>query len=275
MKKNIDIKTVEGFGDEWHRYDQSELSTIEHTDLFNRYFGIFPWDKLPANAIGFDLGCGSGRWAKLVAPKVGHLHCIDPSSAIEVAKRNLRSEKNCSFHNNAVEEIPLENSSMDFAYSLGVLHHIPDTQHGISLCVEKLKNGAPFLIYLYYSFDNRPQWYYILWKISDLFRSGISKLPHSLRSIACLIIALFVYYPLARLAKYVETLGMNSSNFPLYAYRDLSLYTMKTDALDRFGTRLEHRFSRKEIYKMMDCAGLENIKFSENTPFWCAVGTKK
>lgn len=29
--------------------------------------------------IGFDLGCGSGRWAFFVAPKVAKLHCIDRS----------------------------------------------------------------------------------------------------------------------------------------------------------------------------------------------------
>jgi 2-polyprenyl-3-methyl-5-hydroxy-6-metoxy-1,4-benzoquinol methylase len=44
---------------------------------------------------------------------------------------------------------------MDFGYSLGVLHHIPDAQKALSDCVKKLKLGAPFLVYLYYSFDNR------------------------------------------------------------------------------------------------------------------------
>ena len=50
---------------------------------------------------------------------------------------------------------------------------------------------------------------------------------------------------------------------------------MRTDALDRFGTRLEQRFSKTMILDMMEKAGLENIKFSKNIPFWCAVGTRK
>ena len=41
-----------------------------------------------------DLGCGTGRWAKLVAPKVGKLHCIDPSSALDVARSNLSQFNN-------------------------------------------------------------------------------------------------------------------------------------------------------------------------------------
>jgi hypothetical protein len=50
---------------------------------------------------------------------------------------------------------------------------------------------------------------------------------------------------------------------------------MRTDALDRFGTKLEKRFSRKEIQSMMEKSGLEHIVFSENPPYWCAVGYKR
>ena len=50
---------------------------------------------------------------------------------------------------------------------------------------------------------------------------------------------------------------------------------MRTDALDRFGTKLEHRFTRTQIQKMMENAGLEQIVFSGNEPFWCAVGVSR
>ena len=90
MSVNLDIKTVEDFGEAWKRFDQTELSETELLNLFEQYFAIFPWDSLPANAIGFDLGCGSGRWAKLAAKKVGKLHCIDASiEALKVARKNL------------------------------------------------------------------------------------------------------------------------------------------------------------------------------------------
>jgi len=59
---------------------------------------------------------------------------------------------------------------------------------------------------------------------------------------------------------------------PLAYYRHRSFYTMRTAALDRFGTRLEQRFTRLEIEKMMREAGLTDITFSEEPPFWCAVG---
>ena len=68
--QNIDIATVRSFGDEWSRFDQSALSDDEHRALFDIYFGIFPWSELEPSSTGFDMGCGSGRWADLVAPRV-------------------------------------------------------------------------------------------------------------------------------------------------------------------------------------------------------------
>ena len=73
---------------------------------------------------------------------------------------------------------------------------------------------------------------------------------------------------------YLEKLNLNVTNFPLSSYKNLSFYTMRTDALDRFGTRLEQRFTRDEIKIMMENAGLENIKFSNSKPYWVAVGYK-
>ncbi|MFO7631796.1 MAG: class I SAM-dependent methyltransferase, partial [Caldilinea sp.] len=134
--QNIDPKTVNDFGNEWTEFDQQKLTGQELHRQFEQYFKIFPWEKLPQNAGGFDMGCGSGRWARIVASRVGELHCIDASpKALEVAKKNLALVSNCCFHQASFEEIPLADNSMDFGYSLGVLHHIPDTFQGVQSCV--------------------------------------------------------------------------------------------------------------------------------------------
>ena len=97
---NIDKKVVKDFGIEWDRFQQSELSLDELKKAWNPYFGIFPMDELHENSIGFDMGCGSGRWAQFIANRVGTLNCIDPSSqALEVAKKNLSEFSNINFIN--------------------------------------------------------------------------------------------------------------------------------------------------------------------------------
>jgi len=87
-------------------------------------------------------------------------------------------------------------------------------------------------------------------------------------------VAAGVYWPLARTARLVERLGGDPTQIPLSPYRWKSFYTMRTDALDRLGTRLEQRFSRSEIERMMREAGLSGIRFSERDPFWVAIGRK-
>ena len=96
-------------------------------------------------------------------------------------------------------------------------------------------------------------------------------MPYSLRYWASQIIAATVYFPLARLSWAVEEIGFSSKNIPLSIYRNLSFYLMRTDALDRFGTRLEHRFSYNQIKEMMLKSGLENIEFS----IFSGIGTER
>jgi ubiquinone/menaquinone biosynthesis C-methylase UbiE len=183
----------------------------------------------------------------------------------------MRGVENCEFHQAGVENIPLADGSCDFGYSLGVLHHIPDTEKGLRACVAKLKTGAPFLLYLYYRFDNRPFWFRAVWRISDILRRFVSRLPGPPRYAASQVFAGLVYFPLARASRFLEARGVNVGGIPLSQYRNSSFYVMRNDALDRFGTRLERRFTKNEMREMMERAGLENIIFSR-TSFWTAVG---
>jgi ubiquinone/menaquinone biosynthesis C-methylase UbiE len=270
---NIDPNTVADFGREWRRFDQSIVGPEEHARLFHEYFSIFPWDSLPANPVGFDAGCGSGRWAALVARRVGRLHCIDAGAlTLDVARRNLGGEHNVVFHEASISTMPFADASMDFGYSLGVLHHLPDPPAGLAECVRKLKPGAPMLVYIYYALDNRPAWFRALWRGSDYMRRAVSKMPFRLRAVIADLSAASIYWPLARSAQLAKRLGFDIAKWPLGAYSSRSYYTMRTDALDRFGTRLEHRMTRAEIKAMMESAGLRDIRFSESLPYWCAVG---
>lgn len=274
--KNIDVKTVSDFGEEWANFDQTELSEEILSGWFDHYFDVFPWEKMPAEPVGFDMGCGSGRWAKFAAQRVEKLFCVDASEkALETAKNHLRESKNVEFVHASVDELPFADNSMDFGYSLGVLHHIPNTAEGIKSCVAKIKPNAPFLVYLYYAFDNRNFWFRAIWRVSDVFRRIICLLPFKIKKFVTDTIATLIYFPLARIASLFEKIGFKVDSFPLSFYRHQKFYTMRTDALDRFGTRLEQRFTKAQITKMMEDAGLENIVFSDLVPYWCAVGTKK
>ncbi|MBI4293876.1 MAG: class I SAM-dependent methyltransferase [Betaproteobacteria bacterium] len=244
--------------------------------MFNDYFHMFPWTEVSSKAVGADIGCGSGRWAALVAPRVGYLHLVDASSgALSVARQNLSGQSGVSFHQASVDNLPFEAEYLDFAYALGVLHHVPDTREAIKSIARVLKPGAPFLIYLYYAFDQRPGWFRALWRCTDLIRRVISILPSRAKNICCDAIAVTVYLPLARSAWLLDRMGILPPAWPLAYYRDRTFYVLRTDSLDRFGTRLEQRFTRNEIEQMLLAAGFEHIRFSDRQPFWCSVSFKR
>jgi ubiquinone/menaquinone biosynthesis C-methylase UbiE len=275
--ENADRPTVEGFGREWSTFTQSgaEFSAEERQAIFDGYFSIFPWQALPPNANGADIGCGSGRWATLVAPRVGTLHAIDASpDALAIARTNLAGADNVRFHQASVSALPFADGELDFAYSLGVLHHVPNTAGAIRDVAAKLKPGAPFLIYLYYAFDNRSALFRAIWMASNIVRIVLSRVPYVLQIVATTIIAATVYWPLARAAALLERIGAMPRSWPLAFYRHRSFYVMRTDAFDRFCTRLEQRFTRVQIAEMLGAAGFTEIRFSDNEPYWVAVAVK-
>ena len=90
FKKNVDLKVVEDFGKEWQTLNQKDINNADLLAAFNQYFHLFPLHQLNTESIGFDMGCGSGRWSKFIAPKVKQLNCVDPSPlGLEQAKNNL------------------------------------------------------------------------------------------------------------------------------------------------------------------------------------------
>jgi SAM-dependent methyltransferase len=265
-------QVVDAFGREWAAFDHA-ASTGEIEATFAQYFRIFPWDQLPDRAEGFDLGCGSGRWARLVAPRVGALTCIDASTAaVAVASRNLAHLPNCRVVEGRAGALPLRPASMDFGYALGVLHHLADPPGALRDAVSKLRPGAPFLVYVYYTLDGRPLHYRLAWRAADAVRRVVSRLPHTARRAVAEVAAVAVYYPFARTARWLEARGRSPDGVPLAPYRDRSLYMMRTDSLDRFGTSVERRYTRAEAIALMTGAGLERVRVSDSEPYWCLLG---
>jgi ubiquinone/menaquinone biosynthesis C-methylase UbiE len=273
---NIDWKTVESFGEEWNKFDFFNDSEIEN--IGNDYFDIVNSQMMNKNSKVLDVGCGSGRWIKYVANKVQFVEGIDPSNAVFTAAKFLHPNTNIRITHSSIDTLPFPDSSFDFVYSLGVLHHIPETKKAMQKCVEKLKPGGAFLVYLYYSLDNRGFLFKLIFHLSNLIRFFVSKLPSKVKMISCDFLAIVLYYPFILLSSFLDLipfLKKFSHKIPLAWYKGKSFKIIRNDSLDRFGTPLEQRFSKKEIENMMKECGLENILFSNKEPFWHAVGLKK
>ena len=271
--ENLDQEVIDGFGHEWVVFDYSESQTDEALDAqFLAYSEPIDLSQYDSRcAVAADFGAGSGRWASRLLPYFSTVYALEPSEGgSEVLKKKFSNEPRIKILKETVGANSVPVGSLDFAMSLGVLHHIPDTGLAIKDVASKIKNGGVFLAYLYYKLDNKPLYYRGLFWTSNSLRWVISRLPYAFRKSIARVIAALIYLPLARTAKLLSSNRKNVSNFPLHHYANMPFVMLQNDALDRFGTRLEQRFSKKEITEMLDKAGfdLSTLKFSDVEPFW-------
>ena len=271
--QNLDQQVIDSFGHEWAAFDYAESETDEALDSqFLAY--CTPIDLSQFNAkssVAADFGAGSGRWASRLLPHFSLVYALEPSDgANKVLKNKFSKESRVTILQETVGANSIAAGSLDLAMSLGVLHHIPDTGLAIKDVASKIKSGGVFFCYLYYKLENKPLYYRGFFWTANSLRWVISRLPYALRKLIARLIATLIYLPLARTAKLLTSTGKNVSNFPLHHYANMPFVMLQNDALDRFGTRLEQRFSKKEITVMLDNAGfdLATLKFSDVEPFW-------
>ena len=271
--ENLDQGVIDSFGHEWATFDYGEAETTEALNAqFDSYCAPVDLSQFdPENSIAGDFGAGSGRWASRLIPYFSLVYALEPSDgANEVLKNKFSDEAKILVLQETVGANSIPLASLDFAMSLGVLHHIPDTSLAIKDVSLKIKPGGLFLCYLYYSLENKPTFYKLIFKGVNVVRKIISVLPQKIKHFVTSAIAALVYWPLARFSKVMNTFGVNTSNIPLHHYADMPFVMLANDALDRFGTSLEQRFNKEEITEMLRLADFDisTLQFSEVEPFW-------
>ncbi len=175
-----------------------------------------------------------------------------------------------------ITALPFADGAFDLVYSLGVLHHLEEPQRGMAELARVLRDGGTCLVYLYYALDNRGTAFKAIARGVDVVRRVLSIAPQPVLVTTSTAIAALVYFPLARVARMAEMLGLRrvATAIPLSYYSRRSFRTMRNDSLDRFGTRLERRFTKEQLVELMRAAGLEDIRVSNGVPYWHATGVK-
>ena len=271
---NVDLATVRSFGEEWTKFGRFSKEEIER--IGDEYFDVVDGSMLDQDSYVLDLGCGSGRWSRYVASRCRFVEAVDPSAAVIAANAQTRELDNLRVTRASVGTLPFEDESFDFILCLGALHHIPDTRGALASATRKLRPGGWILLYVYYALDNRGVAYRSLFWMSDTIRRGVSRLPGSVKRLVCDGIAVAVYLPLVLVARGIGgVFGLRAAQrVPLHYYADKTWNVIRNDALDRFGTPLEQRFTRDEISEMMKSCGLVDPRFSDRMPCWHVVARK-
>ena len=105
--------------------------------------------KLIKNKVIMEVGSGSGRILKnLLKFNPKQIIAVEPSKAINVAKKNNEGSKKIIFKNVKGENIN-EIEKYDFVFSLGVIHHIPNYKKACKNIYNSLKTNGKFICWVY------------------------------------------------------------------------------------------------------------------------------
>jgi SAM-dependent methyltransferase len=260
-------QTQESFGYEWTHFNDWRPSG---ESTFNDYFEGLALDSLAGLTV-LDAGCGMGRHARQMAAHAEHVVAVDFSRAIDQAARNMQDLSNVDCVQADLFALPFADGSFDYVYSMGVLHHVADTEHALMGLVRKVRPGGRLRVYLYWK---RHGWQGRLLSVVTLLRRATVMLSFPLLRVLCWFLSLGLYALIVLPYRALEALGVRrQASWPLFVYTKYPFVVLYNDQFDRFSAPIEKRYDPDEVRRLLESAGL--IDVTVRACFgWVAEGTK-
>lgn len=149
------------FSFQWTTYTDTQLDSRQGVALTEQDLvlktGLTP-EEVKGRLV-LDAGVGTGRHAELLASWGARVVGVDLSEAVETARDNLARFPNALVMQADIGALPFRPESFDFIYSIGVLHHTPDTRAYAEKLLSLLKPGGGFCLWVYPpKFERRGEW---------------------------------------------------------------------------------------------------------------------
>jgi SAM-dependent methyltransferase len=247
-------RTQASFGYEWTHFNDWRHSGQTN---FLDYFQGVDLTGLKGR-IALDAGCGMGRHAREIARFAGQVVAVDFSRAIDQAARNTVDLENVDCVQADLLNLPFADASFDFVYSLGVLHHLEDTERALAGLVRKLKIGGRLRIYLYWK---RTGWPGRLLTAVAILRRFTVRMPFAALKVACLLLSILLFAGVIVPYRLVSAIGARfHEDWPLFVYAKYPFNVLYNDQFDRFSAPLEKRYRSEEVAQMLEGAGLREVR---------------
>jgi SAM-dependent methyltransferase len=247
-------RTRASFGYEWTRFRDWKPSGETN---FKDYFTGIDLASL-RTCVVLDAGCGMGRHARQIAPHAQCVIAIDFSRAIDQAARNVASASNVHCVQADLLALPLADASFDFVYSLGVLHHLANTEQALAGLVRKLRPGGHVRIYLYWK---RHGWQGAMLKVATAARWLTTRIPLPLLQLPCWVLSIVLYIAVVVPYRALSAAGVRRHQvWPLFVYSKYPFNVLYNDQFDRFSAPIEKRYDLDEVRSLLQAAGLTDVR---------------
>jgi SAM-dependent methyltransferase len=264
---NTSRRTQASFGYEWTHFNDWRPSGETN---FQDYFQGIDLETLRGKTV-LDAGCGMGRHARQVSAYAGHLVAVDFSRAIDQAARNTSDVSNVDCVQGDLLALPLADNSVDYVYSLGVLHHLERTESAIAGLIRTLKPGGRLRIYLYWK---RHGWKGRLLDMVTAARRVTTRMPFPALRALCRVLSVGLFGGVVLPYRALSAAGIRGhQDWPLFVYSKYPFNVLYNDQFDRFSAPIEKRYDADEAARLLEAAGLVDV--SVRPCFgWIVDGTK-
>ncbi|HEY8923098.1 MAG TPA: class I SAM-dependent methyltransferase [Polyangia bacterium] len=265
----LKTETAARFAEEWTRWTALR-------DYYERQFlgWVGPIGRQDfAGKVVFEGGCGKGRHTDLVA-RFGakDVVAVDLGESALVAFQNTRDLPNAHVVIGDLLHPPVR-PVFDLAFSVGVLHHLPDPASGAAAVASVVRDGGR-LVYWVYGRENN-EW--ITRFVDPVRRSLTSKIPSEpLRALSAVPAA--AIWAAIKLLYRPRPDGSGPRHLP-YGQYFASMYTFPFDELlsivfDQLVTPVAYYLPKHEVEAWFQGPGFENVSLRwHNEMSWTATAT--
>ncbi len=242
---------VENFGFQWNKHKRTQFDNGKEnpSESFLKKVGLTP--DLVKDKLILDAGCGAGRYSDVVSRWGANVIAVDLSSAVEASYENL-SHLGVRVLQADIMNLPFAEESFDIIFSIGVLHHTPDTKKAFQSLVPLLKPGGFMVIWLYSAYNDEST----RMKLSNFYRRFSWRIPKKLLySISWLAIPYYYLNQIPLLRTFTGRMW-HISEHENWRWRVL-------DTFDWYSPKYQWHHTYPEVFSWFEEMGFVNIRTLE------------
>lgn len=262
-------RTRESFGYQWTHF--SEMAT-DFRENFLLYISPVDETFFPGK-LGIDVGCGFGRHIYNAANFGAEMIGLDISDAIESTRQNTEHLPNVHLVQADIYRPPFADGTFDFAYSIGVLHHLPDPEAAFRRVTALARPGGTVFIWVYSKSRVVSNW------LLGCARAVTTRLPAPAQNAVSLVAAIIDWAAFVtpyRLLASVRGVAPVVDRVPLPRLKVYSRYPFQVvwaDWFDRLAAPIRFYYNQHDLEGWVTRARLLRTKISATGLFgWRAYG---
>ncbi len=258
-------QTIKDFGDQWLKYTDNE-GYYGSLELFSDILSPFLTPDEIKDCRIAEIGSGTGRIVHmLLEAGANHVIAVEPSDAFEVLCRNIPDPEKVTCVKMTGDQLPAY-GNLDYIFSIGVLHHIPDPAQVVEAAFKALRPGGRFLVWLYGKEGNG---LYIVF-LRPL-RGLTKRLPHFMLA----FLVELMYWPLVLYIKFCHRLPLPLREYMLSVLEKMSPEKRRLIIYDQLNPSYAKYYTRSEAKKLLSDGNFVNIRVHHRHGYsWTVIGTK-